>query len=59
MSCILPQIINSEKSGFVKDKSITENVLLAQEILHKLDTKVRGNNVMLKLDMAKAYDRMS
>lgn len=28
-------------------------------MLHKLDSKVKGNNAALKLDMAKAYDRIS
>ncbi|KAL2479297.1 Uncharacterized protein Adt_32263 [Abeliophyllum distichum] len=37
---------------------IVDDVLLAQALLHTLDTKVRGSNVILKLDMAKAYDHM-
>lgn len=59
MAIFLPSIISLEQSGFIKGRNITENILLAQELLHKIDSKVRGNNVMLKLDMAKAYDRMS
>lgn len=59
MSIILPYIISFEQSGFVKGMSITENVLLAYEMIQKLDTKIRGNNVVLKLDMEKAYDRLS
>lgn len=59
MANILPRIISSEQSGFVKGMSITENVLFTQEMIHKLDSKVQGNNVVLKLDMAKTYDRMS
>lgn len=53
MALILPLIISPEQSGFVKGRNITENILLAQELLHKLDS---GSNVMIKLDMAKAYD---
>lgn len=59
MVSILPFIISPEQSGFIKGRSITENILLAQEMLHKLDAKIRGSNVLLKLDMAKAYDRMT
>lgn len=33
-------------------------MLLNQELLHTLDSKVRWKNAMLKLEMAKAYDRM-
>lgn len=58
MACILPQIISPEQSGFVKGLNIIKNILLAQEIHHKIDTKIRGSNVMVKLNMAKAYNRM-
>lgn len=33
MTLILPCIISLEHSGFVKGRNITENILLAQEIL--------------------------
>ncbi|KAL2503882.1 Uncharacterized protein Adt_19503 [Abeliophyllum distichum] len=56
---LLPKRDNaSPQSGFISRRLIGDNVLLAQELLHTLDTKVRGGNVILKLDMAKAYDRM-
>ena len=32
---------------------------MAQEIVAVIGKKARGGNVVLKLDMAKAYDRMS
>ncbi|XP_060190710.1 uncharacterized protein LOC132619973 [Lycium barbarum] len=46
------------QSGFVKGRSIVENILLAQEIVH--DIRIRGKpaNVVIKLDMEKAYDRI-
>lgn len=42
----------------MKGRSITENVVLAQDII---DTKIRNklHNVGVKLDMAKEYDRVS
>ncbi|KAL2505620.1 Uncharacterized protein Adt_21241 [Abeliophyllum distichum] len=58
LSTLLPQIISAPQSGFISGRLIGDNVLLAQELLHTLDTKVGGGNVILKLDMAKAYDRM-
>lgn len=42
----------------MKGRSILENVSLAQEIVQEVDRKVRGGNVILKLDMEKAYDRL-
>ncbi|KAL2453200.1 Uncharacterized protein Adt_49302 [Abeliophyllum distichum] len=58
LSTILPQIISAPQSGFIPGQLIGDNILLAQELLHTLDTKVRGGNVIFKLDMAKAYDRL-
>ncbi|XP_070029213.1 uncharacterized protein [Nicotiana sylvestris] len=57
---ILPGLILEEQVGFVKDRSIMENVLLTQEIVTdmRLRTKV-GPNVVIKLDLMKAYDRLS
>ncbi|XP_073037198.1 uncharacterized protein [Primulina eburnea] len=37
---------------------ISDNILLAQELTHSLSLPTRGGNVILKLDMAKAYDRV-
>lgn len=58
MRHILPLIISREHSGFVQGRQITENFSLAKEMLHELDRPVRGHNILLKLDMAKAYDRV-
>ncbi|XP_049399717.1 uncharacterized protein LOC125863742 [Solanum stenotomum] len=56
---ILPSLISSNQSGFVKGRSISENIMLAQEIIHQLKQPNIGSNVVIKLDMAKAYDRVS
>lgn len=57
---LLPNLISDEQEGFVKGRSIVENMLLTQEIITdiRLRTKV-GPNVVIKLDMTKAYDRLS
>ncbi|EOY17513.1 Uncharacterized protein TCM_036737 [Theobroma cacao] len=55
---ILPSIITENQSGFVGGRLISDNILLAQELIGKLDQKNRGGNVALKLDMMKAYDRL-
>lgn len=39
-------------------RSIFENMTLAQEMVQSLNKKVKGENLMLKIDMAKAYDRV-
>lgn len=55
----LPKIIFINQSTFVKGRSITENVLLAQEIIRNVNVRNKNVNVMVKLDIAKAYDRVS
>ena len=56
---VLPRLISQQQSGFVKGRQISDNILLALEMCSALGKKVRGSNVVLKLDMAKAYDRVS
>lgn len=35
-----------------------DNILLAQEMMLSIRKRVRGFNIILKLDMAKTYDRI-
>ncbi|XP_059288678.1 uncharacterized protein LOC132042067 [Lycium ferocissimum] len=48
-----------QMAGFVKGRSIVENILLVQEIVHDMRLRGRPANVVIKLDMTKAYDRVS
>lgn len=59
METILPKLISTNQSGFVKGRNIIENVLPTQEIV--TDIRLRGKlaNVIIKLDMTEAYDRVS
>lgn len=56
---VVPKIISPNQSGFVKGRSIIENVLMAQEIIKNINMRKKYVNVVVKLDMAKAYDRVS
>ncbi|XP_019248523.1 PREDICTED: uncharacterized protein LOC109227780 [Nicotiana attenuata] len=56
---ILPAIIFANQSGFVKGRSISENIMLAQEIVQGIKKPNIGSNVVIKFDTAKAYDRVS
>ncbi|XP_075101724.1 uncharacterized protein LOC142177156 [Nicotiana tabacum] len=57
---LLPNIISEEHVGFVKGRSIVENVLLTQEIITDIRRRTKaGPNVVMKLDMTKAYDKLS
>ena len=59
LSLLLPRIISPTQSGFVPGRMLQDSVLLAQELVRDLGRGSRGGNVVLKLDMAKAYDRIS
>ena len=56
---ILPEYISPNQSGFIRGRSITENVLLAHEIIKDINKRNKWQNVMVKLDMTKPYDRVS
>uniref|UniRef100_A0A3Q7J629 Reverse transcriptase domain-containing protein n=1 Tax=Solanum lycopersicum TaxID=4081 RepID=A0A3Q7J629_SOLLC len=49
--------ISPTQSGFVK--SVRENVLLAQDIIRDFGKRNQNINEVVKLDMSKAYDRVS
>jgi len=59
INVLLGKLISENQSGFVSGRLITDNVMLAQEIIHGIAKENIGGNVVLKLDMAKAYDRLS
>ncbi|XP_058075655.1 uncharacterized protein LOC131224123 [Magnolia sinica] len=58
LSKILPSIISPEQGAFIQGRAILENIALAQELFREINKKVRGGNIVLKLDMEKAYDRV-
>ncbi|XP_042023121.1 uncharacterized protein LOC121770456 [Salvia splendens] len=54
----LPRVVAPNQSGFVKGRLLNDNVLLAQEMFHELQRNTPAPNVAIKIDMAKAYDRV-
>lgn len=60
MSDTLGVCINEAQGAFIPGRLISDNVLIAYELLHSLKMKIKGKkgNFALKLDMSKAYDRV-
>ncbi|XP_070041409.1 uncharacterized protein [Nicotiana tomentosiformis] len=57
---LLPNLISDEQDVFLKVRSIAKDVLLTQEIITDIRFKtIAGPNVVIKLNVTKAYDRIS
>ncbi|KAL9673176.1 hypothetical protein QQ045_029430 [Rhodiola kirilowii] len=46
-------------TGFLEGHNIHESIGVAHDLVRDINHKVFGGNIMLKLDMSKAYDRLS
>ena len=57
---ILPNIISLVHSAFILRRLITDNVMVAYEMLCTMHTRLKGKKtyVVVKVDMRKAYDRV-
>jgi hypothetical protein len=60
MKLCLAKCVAEEQSAFVEGRSITDNALIAIEVIHALKRKVRGSRgeLALKIDISKAYDKV-
>lgn len=52
------RLFHRSKLGFVHGRSIAENVLLVQEIMTEIRKRGKPPNLVIKLDMTEAYDRV-
>ncbi|KAL9688438.1 hypothetical protein QQ045_032859 [Rhodiola kirilowii] len=59
LNSVLPRLISMEQAGFVEGRNIHESIGLAHDLVNDINNKSYGGNVVIKLDMSKAYDRVS
>lgn len=58
LACITSRIISTEQRGFVRDRNISECIIIASEAINLLDKKQYGGNLALKVDISKAFDTL-
>lgn len=60
LKTILPNLIALTQISFVPGQNITKNIIIAQEIIHNmLRKKGKRGQILIKVDLEKAYDRLS
>lgn len=55
---MLQMIISQEQTRFVQGRCIIENVLMVQEIFVEIMKRGKIPNLVIKLDIMKAYDKV-
>ena len=60
LKALLPQLILENQSAFTSDLLITDNVLVAFELMHYLNHKTSGKDsiMAIKLDISKVFDQV-
>ncbi|KAK5835942.1 hypothetical protein PVK06_011666 [Gossypium arboreum] len=54
---IFPKIISQEQAGFIARRNITDNITIAQEVIHSMHGKNK-KWMAIKIDLEKAYGRV-
>lgn len=55
---VLPHIISKEQKGFIQGRSIKDCICLTSKVGNMIKKKFLGGNVMLKVDIDKAFDTL-
>ncbi|KAL9680304.1 hypothetical protein QQ045_018182 [Rhodiola kirilowii] len=59
LKAYLGRIISLEQIGFVEGRNIHESIGIVHDLIRDINHKAYGGNILVKLDMSKAYDRLS
>lgn len=55
---LLPKLVSTNQSAFVKKRNIQDNFMLVQQMAKKLNSS-KTPHILLKLDISKAFDSVS
>ena len=57
---VIGRCISEQQYAFIQGKSMLDNALIANEVIHHMKCKVRGKQgeIALKKEIIKAYDRV-
>ena len=56
----MQKLVSPFQASFVKGRNITDNVVIAQEIIHSMEQKkTTAGYLVMKVDLMKTYDRLS
>lgn len=59
LSIPLSSFISAEQAGFIRGMDIHDNLMLAHDLVHDIHNLGGLGNMVIKLDLANAYDRIS
>ncbi|XP_022762128.1 uncharacterized protein LOC111308033 [Durio zibethinus] len=59
IALVLPTLVSKNRSAFIKGRSITDNVLLAQELVRGYSRTMLSSRCALKIDLKKAFDSLN
>ena len=60
LQALFLDLIDIHQTSFVLGRCITENIIIAQEVVHSMRRKMGKKGLMaIKIDLEKAYDRLN
>jgi hypothetical protein len=54
----LSNFINNSQAAFIKNRHISSNIIITQEIIHSFHLRTWKPQALLKIDLAKAFNRL-
>lgn len=59
LKALIPKLISPQQTGFIPSRSIHDNIVVAQEMMHSM-RRMQGKvgYIIIKVDLSKAYDKI-